>query len=116
VKDAKALPPRKHTKTDTSVAEKEPRGQKSAEALERRCWKPMVTGGLTVVEVPASHDEMCSRHSKLLAEKIDDCLGAPRADPRNFGHDVSQQRTPSADCLSDHIGCESSYSVNVEET
>jgi hypothetical protein len=35
VKDAKALPSRKHTKTDTSVAEKEPRGQKSAEALAR---------------------------------------------------------------------------------
>src|SRR5260221_5047019 len=31
VKDAKALPPRKRTKTDTSVSEKEPR-QKSAEA------------------------------------------------------------------------------------
>jgi hypothetical protein len=35
VKDTKALPSRKHTKTDTSVAEKEPRGQKSAEALAR---------------------------------------------------------------------------------
>ena len=35
VKDAKALPPRKQTKTDTSEAEKEPRGQKSAEALAR---------------------------------------------------------------------------------
>jgi hypothetical protein len=34
-KDAKALPPRKHTKTDTSEAEKEPRGQKSLEALAR---------------------------------------------------------------------------------
>src|SRR5437870_2176819 len=34
-KDAKALPPRKHTKTDTSVAEKEPGGQTSAEALAR---------------------------------------------------------------------------------
>jgi hypothetical protein len=34
-KDAKALPPRKHPKTDTSVAEKEPRGQTSAEALAR---------------------------------------------------------------------------------
>jgi hypothetical protein len=33
--DAKAFPPRKHTKTDTSVAEKEPRGQTSAEALAR---------------------------------------------------------------------------------
>jgi len=29
------LPPSKHTKHDTSVAEKEPRGQKSAEALAR---------------------------------------------------------------------------------
>jgi hypothetical protein len=34
-KDAKASPPRKPTKTDTSVAEKEPRGQNSAEALIR---------------------------------------------------------------------------------
>jgi hypothetical protein len=34
-KDAKASPPRKHTKTDTSVGEKEPRGQKSAEAVVR---------------------------------------------------------------------------------
>jgi hypothetical protein len=34
-KDAKALPPRKQTKTDTSVAEKEPRGQTSAETLAR---------------------------------------------------------------------------------
>src|SRR5947208_11795160 len=35
VKDVKALPPRKGTKTDTSVTEKEPRDQKSAEALAR---------------------------------------------------------------------------------
>jgi hypothetical protein len=34
-KDAKALPPRKHTKPHTSVAEKEPHGQTSAEALAR---------------------------------------------------------------------------------
>jgi len=35
-KDAKALPPRKHTKTDKSVAEKQPRGgQTSAEDLAR---------------------------------------------------------------------------------
>jgi len=35
-KDAKALSPRKHTKTDTSVAEKQPRGgQTSAEELAR---------------------------------------------------------------------------------
>src|SRR3984893_7388585 len=35
VTDAKALPPRKPAKTDTSVAEKKPPGQKSAEALIR---------------------------------------------------------------------------------
>ena len=35
VKGAKASPPRKQTKTDTSVAEKEPRDQKSTEALAR---------------------------------------------------------------------------------
>ena len=33
MKDAKALPTRKRTKTDTSATEKEPRDQKSAEAL-----------------------------------------------------------------------------------
>jgi hypothetical protein len=41
---------------------------------QRQCWTPLVQGGLTVVEVPARHDEMCARYSKLLAEKIDDCL------------------------------------------
>jgi type IV secretory pathway VirB10-like protein len=35
VKDVKTLPPRKHNKTDKSVAEKKPPGQKSAEALAR---------------------------------------------------------------------------------
>jgi hypothetical protein len=35
VKDVKTLPPRKQTKTDTSVAEKKPPGHKSAEALAR---------------------------------------------------------------------------------
>ena len=34
-RDAKILPPRKHTKTDTSVAGKEPRNQKSAEEQVR---------------------------------------------------------------------------------
>jgi hypothetical protein len=34
-KEAKTLPLRKHTKTDTSVVEKEPRGQKSVEVLTR---------------------------------------------------------------------------------
>jgi hypothetical protein len=34
-RDAKVLPPRKHTKTDTSVAGKEPRNQKSAEEQGR---------------------------------------------------------------------------------
>ena len=42
---------------------------------QRLCWKPLVQGGLTVLEVPASHDQMVvPPHSKLLAEKVDDCL------------------------------------------
>src|SRR5258708_35290686 len=50
VKDAKALPPRKQTKTDTSVAEKEPRGQKSAEAQARAALAKVDGKG------PAPHD------------------------------------------------------------
>ena len=37
---------------------------------QRLCWKPLVQGGLTVLEVPAGHLEMIwPPHSKLLAEK-----------------------------------------------
>ena len=50
VKDAKALPSRKHAKTDTSVAEKESRGQKSLEALARA---GLHYSGETPAELPA---------------------------------------------------------------
>ena len=40
-KEAKRLPLPKHTKTDTSVAEKEPRGQKSVEVLTRAALGPV---------------------------------------------------------------------------
>ncbi len=40
-------------------------------------WAPFASGGLTVIEVPAAHEDMISRpHSKLIAEHIDACLGA----------------------------------------
>jgi thioesterase domain-containing protein len=42
---------------------------------QRQCWQPLVQGGLTVLEVPAGHNDMCyPPHSKFMAEKIDDCL------------------------------------------
>src|SRR5262249_35989434 len=42
---------------------------------QRRCWQPLVQGGLTVLEVPAGHNDMCyPPHSRLMAQKIDDCL------------------------------------------
>jgi acetoacetyl-CoA synthetase len=42
---------------------------------QRLCWRPVVQGDLTVLEIPAGHNTMISPpHSKLLAEKIDDCL------------------------------------------
>jgi thioesterase domain-containing protein len=42
---------------------------------QRLCWEPLIQGGLTVLEIPARHDEMIwPPHSKRLAEKVDDCL------------------------------------------
>jgi amino acid adenylation domain-containing protein len=42
---------------------------------QRRCWQPLVRGGLTVLEIPAEHNDMCyPPHSKFMAQKIDDCL------------------------------------------
>jgi amino acid adenylation domain-containing protein len=42
---------------------------------QRRCWQPLARGGLTVLEIAAGHNDMCyPPHSKLMAEKIDDCL------------------------------------------
>ena len=40
-------------------------------------WGPLAGGGLTILEVPASHDDMVlPPHSKLLAEYFDTCLDA----------------------------------------
>ena len=44
---------------------------------QRAHWGPFAGGGLTVIEVPAAHEDMISRpYSKLIAEHIDACLGA----------------------------------------
>jgi type IV secretory pathway VirB10-like protein len=53
VTDAKALPPRKRTKTDTSVSEKEPR-QKSAEALARAALANVDANRPTPADLAAS--------------------------------------------------------------
>jgi thioesterase domain-containing protein/acyl carrier protein len=42
---------------------------------QRANWRPLARGGLTVLEVPASHlDMVLPPHSKLLAEYFDACL------------------------------------------
>ena len=42
---------------------------------QRAHWGPLALGGLTVLEVPAGHDDMVlPPHSKLLAEHFDACL------------------------------------------
>ena len=42
---------------------------------QRAHWGPLARGGLTVLEVPASHDDMVlPPHSKLLAKYFDACL------------------------------------------
>jgi thioesterase domain-containing protein len=44
---------------------------------QRAHWGPLALGGLTVLEVPAGHDELIHPpHSKLLAEYFDACLDA----------------------------------------
>jgi len=44
-------------------------------------WSPLASGGLTVLEVPASHDDMVlPPHSKALAKHFDDCLDRARAE------------------------------------
>ena len=47
---------------------------------QRAHWGSLALGGLTVLEVPAPHADMCSLpHSKLIAERFDDCLDAAAA-------------------------------------
>jgi len=44
-------------------------------ARQRAHWAPLARGGLTVLEMPADHDNMVlPPHSKLLAEYFDACL------------------------------------------
>jgi hypothetical protein len=51
-KEAKTLPLRKHTNTDTSVAEKEPRGQKSVEVLTRAALANIDANRPATVDAP----------------------------------------------------------------
>jgi hypothetical protein len=97
VKDAKALPPHKHTKTDTSVAEKEPQGQKS-EALARAALanvdanRPapndaLIGPGLTDTPAPA---DIQSRPANVAPRQAD--VGPPQpvaAPPRAGGIEVA---------------------------
>jgi hypothetical protein len=55
VKEVKTLPPRKHTKTDTSVAEKKPPGHKSAEALARAALANVDANRSAPIDVQPTH-------------------------------------------------------------
>jgi hypothetical protein len=97
VKDAKAVPPRKRTKTDTSVTETEPH-QKSAEALARdalanvdanRPAPPDALIGPGLTDTPASAD-IPSRRPKVPPRQAD--VGPPQpvaAPPRAGGMEVA---------------------------
>ena len=42
---------------------------------QRERWGPVARGGLTIIEVPATHDDIVlPPHSRLLARHFDDCL------------------------------------------
>jgi len=102
VKDAKAVPPRKRTKTDTSVTEKEPH-QKSAEALARaalanvdanRPAPPDAVIGPGLTETPAPAD-IPSHRANVRPRQPD--VGPPQpvaAPPRAGGMEVAP---PAAD-------------------
>jgi hypothetical protein len=97
VKDAKAVPPRKRTRTDTSVTEKEPH-QKSAEALARAALanvdanRPappdaLIGPGLTDTPAPA---DIQSRRANVPPRQAD--VGPPQpvaAPPRAGGMEVA---------------------------
>ena len=102
VKDAKAVPPRKRTKTDTSVTEKEPH-QKSAEALARaalanvdanRPAPPDAVIGPGLTDTPAPAD-IPSHRANVRPRQPD--VGPPQpvaAPPRAGGMEVAP---PAAD-------------------
>jgi hypothetical protein len=85
VKDAKALP-RKHTKTDVSVAEKEPGGQKSAEALARAALanvdanRPAPADALIAPDLTDTRSAPVEVHSRREnAPPRQDDVGSPQA-------------------------------------
>jgi hypothetical protein len=42
---------------------------------QKECWGLVARGGLTVIEVPATHDDIVlPPYSRLLARHFDDCL------------------------------------------
>ena len=93
VKDANALPPREHAKTDASVAEKRPPGQKSAEALAR------ARAALANVDAnrPASADALIDpppRAAAILAAPQNGDVQPQPAQPRTANGANLQRRSP----------------------
>jgi hypothetical protein len=71
VKDVKTLPPRKHTKTDTSVAEKKPPGQKSAEALARAALANVDANRPAPADVQPRQADVPPRQADVRPRRVD---------------------------------------------
>lgn len=76
VKEVKTLPPRKHTKTDTSVAEKKPPGHKSAEALARAALANVDANRSAPIDVQPRQADVPTRGADVRSRRV----GVPSRD------------------------------------
>jgi hypothetical protein len=79
-KDAKALPPRKHTKTDTNEAEKEPHGQKSAEAVVRAALANVDANRPALADAPIGPGITDTRSAPVEVQPRQAAVPSPQAD------------------------------------
>jgi hypothetical protein len=76
VKEVKTLPPRKRTKTDTSVAEKKPPGHKSAEALARAALANVDANRSAPIDVQPRQADVPTRGADVRSRRV----GVPSRD------------------------------------
>jgi hypothetical protein len=88
VKDVKTLPPRKHTKTDTSVTEKKPPGQKSAEALARAALANVDANRPTPADAPIGRGQTDTRPAPVDVQPRQADIPPRQADVRSQSVDV----------------------------
>jgi hypothetical protein len=76
VKEVKTLPPRKHTKTHTSVAEKKPPGHKSAEALARAALANVDANRSAPIDVQPRQADVPTQGADVRSQRV----GVPSRD------------------------------------